>query len=118
VQVSDTTYTDQDSPILRDRITSVFPREEDALSYGQSVELFEQIGNTPVGQDDPQVMMRYSIDRGMTWSLEDWQQAGGNDSYEGRTRWAGLGAAYGFAFWFRIVASQYVSWRALRLRVE
>lgn len=118
VQISDATYTDQGNPIVRDRITSVFPAEGDSLTYGQSVELFGEIGNTPIGQDDPQIMHRYSIDRGKTWSLEDWQQAGGNNSYEGRTKWTGLGAAYGFCFWFRIVASQYVSWRALRVRVE
>jgi hypothetical protein len=118
VQLSDTVYTDLGNPIARDRVTSVFPVEGDSLTYGQSVELFGETGNTPIGQDDPQIMMRYSIDRGKTWSLEEWQQVGGNNSYEGRTRWIGLGAAYGFCFWFRIVSNQYVTWRGLRLRVE
>lgn len=118
VNISDTTYTDLGNPIARDRVTSVFPPESDSLVFGQSVELFGETGNTPIGQDDPQIMMRYSIDRGKTWGLEEWQQVGGNNSYEGRTRWIGLGAAYGFCFWFRIVSNQYVTWRSLRLKVE
>jgi hypothetical protein len=118
VRIDDEIFTDLGNPIVRDRITPVTPKEGDFLTFFQSVELFAQIGNTPVEADDPQIMMRYSIDRGETWSMEDWQQAGGNASYEGRTRWVGLGSAYGMAFWFRVVASQYVSWRMLRIRAE
>jgi hypothetical protein len=117
-QLDETAFTDNGDPIVRERITGVVPKEGDFLAFGQSVELFGEVGNTPIGQPDPQLMMKYSIDRGKTWSLEDWQQVGGNGSYEGRTRWVGLGAAYGFCFWFRIVAAQYISWRMLRLRME
>jgi hypothetical protein len=66
----------------------------------------------------PQIMMRYSIDRGKTWSYEDWQQVGGNFSYEGRTRWVSLSAAYGISFWYRTVSDKYVSWRMQRLRAQ
>lgn len=117
-RLDDEVYTDDGNPIARDRVMPVIPKEADFLSYFQSVELFGQIGNTPVGQDDPQIMLKYSTDRGMTWSLEDWQQAGGDSTYAGRTRWVGLGAAYGIACWFRIVAAQFVSWRSVRVRAE
>jgi hypothetical protein len=117
-RIDDAVYTDDGNPITRDRILPVWPKEGDFLTYFQSAELFGQIGNTPVGQDDPQVMFRYSMDRGMTWSLEDWQQAGGDGTYAGRTRWVGLGAAYGIAPWFRLVASQFASWRMVRMRAE
>lgn len=118
ISVSNDLYQDQGNPIVRERILSVLPREADFLSFYQSVELFGQIGNTPVTESNPNIMMKYSTDRGMTWSLEQWQQAGGNYSYEGRTRWVGLGAAYGLVVWFRVVCNQFVSWRLVRVRAE
>lgn len=78
-------------------------------------------GNIPpvaIGQLGPNIMMRVSRDRGMTWEPEQWQQAGGNASYNGRTRWVGLGSAYGLSLWFRIVANQYISWRMVRMRLQ
>lgn len=117
-QLDEQVFTDDGNPIVRDRVLSVTPKEGDFLMFYQSVELFGQIGNTPVGQEDPQIMLKYSQDRGETWSLEDWQQSGGNHSYEGRTRWVGLGSAYGLSFWFRVVCSQFISWRMVRVRME
>lgn len=116
IEVSNDLYEDAGAPIIRERILSVVPKEADYLTFYQSAELFGQIGNTPTGQPNPNIMMRYSTDRGMTWSLEQWQQAGGNYTYEGRTRWVGLGSAYGLALWFRIVTNQFVSWRSVRVR--
>lgn len=118
LHVDDDIYTDQGDPIVRERILAVIPKEGDWLSYYQSVELFGQVGNTPVGQQDPSIMMRYSGDRGMTWSLEEWAATGGNYSYETRTRWVGLGSAFGLALWFKVVASQFISWRMVRLYAE
>lgn len=116
--IDDFVYTDDSNPIVRERITAVVPKEGDYLTYFQSAELFGQVGNTPVNQQNPNIMMRYSIDRGMTYSQEDWQTISGNYSYEVRTRWIGLGTAYGISLWFRIVAAQYISWRMIRLRAE
>jgi hypothetical protein len=118
VSVDNSIYQDEGNPIRRDRKLSVFPSEADYMTYFQSVELFAQVGNTPVGQDDPQIMFRYSTDRGETWSLEDWQVSGGDSTYSGRTRWIGMGAAYGLVPWFSIVANQFVSWRSVRVRAE
>lgn len=67
---------------------------------------------------DPEVMLRTSRDRGMTWDEELWQKTAGNSTYETRVRWTGLGSAYGFVFWLAIVADCYVSWRSLRLNAE
>ncbi len=117
-RLDDTIYTDAGDPIIRERILSVIPKEGDWQTFCQSAELFGENGNTPVGQDDPNIMMQYSTDRGKTWSQEQWQKSGGDGTYAGRTRWVGIGSAFGFAFWFRIVASQYVSWRLVRLRME
>jgi hypothetical protein len=118
ISVDNDLFEDEGNPIIRDRILSVIPKEADYLTVYQSAELFGQIGNVPVLQDPPQIMMKYSGDRGMTWSQELWQQAGGDYSYGGRTRWVGLGAAYGLAIWFRIVCNHYISWRSVRVRAK
>lgn len=118
LHVDDELYTDQGNPIVRERILQVIPKEGDWFTYYQSAELFGTVGNTPVGQQIPNIMMKYSTDRGKTWSLERWRPTGGNHSYSTRTRWVGLGAAYGLALWFRVVASHFVSWRSVRLYAE
>jgi hypothetical protein len=118
LRLDDTVFTDQGNPILRDRILTCLPQESDNLTFYQSAELFATIGNTPVGQPNPQIMMRYSKDRGMTWSFERWQTAGGNYTYDSRTKWTALGSAYTLALWFRVVTNQFVSWRSVRLRAE
>jgi hypothetical protein len=118
VAIDDNAFTDEGNPIIRERILSVIPLEDDQLRYFQSVELFTETGNTPVTQPDPQTMMKYSLNRGKTWSFERWVQQGGFGTYQGRTQWAGLGAGRGFAFWFRVVCDQYISWRKVRLRMD
>jgi hypothetical protein len=118
LHVDDELFTDTGNPIIRERILAVVPKEGDWLTYYQSAELFGTVGNTPVGEQVPNIMMKYSTDRGMTWSLERWQPTGGNHSYSTRTRWVGLGAAFGLALWFRVVASHFVSWRMVRMYAE
>ncbi len=111
-------FTNSGAPIVRDRVLPPLPQTADWMTYYQSIELFGEVGNTPTGQEDPNVMLRLSTDRGETWGIEDWQKTGGNSSYETRVRWTGIGAAYGLTIWFRIVASQYISWRNVRVRAE
>jgi hypothetical protein len=118
IRLDNELYQDEGNPIVRDRILAVVPEEADQLVSYQSAELFGQIGNTPVDQEDPKLMLRYSYDRGETWSNEMWQQAGGNSTYAARTRWVGLGSAFGISLWFRVVANQYVSWRSVRMRAR
>lgn len=118
LHLNDEVFTDQGNPIVRERIFTAIPEESDNLTFYQSAELFGTIGNTPAGQADPQVMMRYSGDRGMSWSYERWQKAGGAYRYDARIKWTGLGAAYTLCFWFRVVANQFIAWRSVRLRAE
>ena len=117
-EIDDNVFTDNGNQIVRDRILAPVPAEADWMTFYQSVELFGQIGNTPVGQDPPQIALRYSLDRGLTWSEEWWQQAGGNNTYAARTRWVGLGSGFSLTLWFRIVCNQYISFRSVRLRAE
>lgn len=68
--------------------------------------------------NSPNVMLRVSRDRGMTWGTEMWRKQSGNGSYICRTRWTGIGAAWGITLWFRFVANQPVSFRGVRVYAE
>lgn len=117
-RIDNDTFTDSGHPIIRQRITQVIPDEGDWQTFFQSVELFGQVGNTPTGSADPQLVMQYSIDRGKTWSQEEWQQVGGNSSYAARTKWTGLGSGFGMCFKFTISCNQYISWRKFKVRAQ
>lgn len=116
--IDNNVFTDSGNPIVRKRITKVIPPEADWQTFFQSVELMAQTGNTPAGSANVQIVMRYTTDRGETWSQEQWQQAGGNGSYSARTKWTGLGAAFGMAFEFTVSCDQYISWRSFRVRAQ
>lgn len=116
--ISDTIYTDNNNPIVRERILSPIPGEADYQTFYQGIELFGQVGNTPVGMPIPNVMMQYSFDRGMTYSQEEWSPIESIYGYETRVRWVGLGSGYGLALRFKIAAKQYISWRMVRVRAE
>lgn len=75
---------------------------------------------TQITQSDnnPNIMLRISRDRGKTYGTEMWRTMSGNGSYVCRTRWTGLGAAFGIVLWFRFVANQYVSFRGVRVYAE
>jgi hypothetical protein len=117
-ELSDQLFTDDENPIERARILTPIPKEADRLTFYQSVELMADVGNTPLVQTVPNVMMRYSTDRGKTWSQEDWRPIGTEAGYNTRVQWVGLGSGYGIAFEFRIVAEHYISWRMVRLRAQ
>jgi hypothetical protein len=118
IKVRSDIYTDQGDPIIRDRKLYVVPEEADNLTYFQSAELMGETGNTPVNLPDPEIAFRYSFDRGKTFGLEETRIVGGQSSYEARTVWNGLGSGFTIVLWFRIVASQFISWRSVRLRAE
>lgn len=117
--ISDTLYQDDGNPIKRIRKLFPVPAEADRLTRYESAELFCEVGNTPAGQTDPKVEFRYSVDRGQTWSHPpDARSVGGNNSYETRVRFYGLGAGYSISMWFEVIANQYISWRKVRLRAK
>lgn len=68
--------------------------------------------------NNPNIMLRISRDRGKTFGTEMWRQMSGNGSYVCRPRWTGLGASFGIVLWFRFVANQYVSFRGVRVYAE
>lgn len=116
--IDNNVFTNNGAPIVRDRILSPVPENADWMTFLQSIELFCEVGNTPVDQNPPQAMLRIARDRGEEYGLEDWCPMGSNNSYETRVRWTGLGSAFSFTLWFRIVASQYISLRKVRLRAQ
>lgn len=113
--IDEEAFTDRDNPIVRKRVTSVFPPESDVLYYFGSATLFGEKGNTPVNEPVHSIMMQYSIDRGKSWSFEDWVTTDGNSTYEGMARWVGLCSAYGLSLSFTTVSRNYISWRGVRL---
>lgn len=118
-QISDTIYTDNGNPIILDRKLSVFPKEASWKSYFRSVELFCEMGNTPIEDEgNTPIMLRVSRDRGKTYGREMWKQMSGNGSYVCRPVWTGLGASFGLVLWFRFTANQYVSFRGVRIYAE
>lgn len=79
---------------------------------------FDVLRQIEQADNNPDVMLRVSRDRGKTWGTEMWRKMSGNGSYVCRTRWTGLGASFGIVLWFRFVANQYVSFRSVRVYAE
>ncbi len=104
-----TIYDGAGNPLVSFDLASV----EGSLPF--SFDIIEQIIQPDT---NPSVMLSYSTNRGMTYGQELWCKTGGNLSYSARVRWTGLGAAFGFTFKFAIVASQYVSWRSVRVTMQ
>ncbi len=65
--------------------------EGDAAS-GNQVEWYNDMG------EDPQAMLRYSKNRGRTWSNERWASVGKGGEYENRIRYKRLGSARDMTF--------------------
>ena len=85
-------YTDNGAPITRRRIGAVMHREGRDLEVNAlEVEFKRGVGLTSGQGEDPEVMMRYSCDGGMTWSSEMRQPLGRLGEYEARAIWHQLG---------------------------
>lgn len=89
------------------------PVNDDNLPFN-----FEIATQTVQADNSPNVMLRLSRDRGKTWGTEMWRTQSGNGQYICRTRWTGIGSAFGIVMWFRFVANQYVSFRGVRVYAE
>lgn len=102
------TFDSNGAPLIRERVTRPFYSEL-ITQAGQKliwneIELILNSGNGLVtGQgENPQVMMQYSDDLGLTWSTELWRSAGRLGAYKWRVRWTSLGASINRIYRFRI----------------
>lgn len=89
-------YTDNGDPIVRKRILPVIVRENMTISHSQ-FELDMEVGIADEsGQgSNPKVMMRYSDNRGRTWSSELLRDFGKTGEYNTRVVWNALGSSKG-----------------------
>lgn len=102
------TFDSNGDPLVRERVVSpVFSEqytEGDKPIFWNSLKLVINSGNGLItGQgSDPQVMMQYSDDGGMTWSSELWESAGQAGAYTWEVEWFGLGSAVNRIYKFRV----------------
>jgi hypothetical protein len=89
-------YTDSEDPIVRKRILPVIVAENELIPHWQ-FELDMEVGIGAVsGQgENPRVMMRYSDNRGRTWSSELLREFGEMGEYNTRVVWNALGSSKG-----------------------
>jgi hypothetical protein len=89
------TYTDN-TTTLRRLVRTPYIHGERKRVFHKELELDIQAGvGLAAGQgSDPQVIMRYSDDKGRTWSNERWRTMGKMGEYSKRTRWHMLGSSY------------------------
>jgi len=95
-ELSDTTYTDDGSPIKRKRISPVLfdPERLAELSYPYlEVEFKAGVGLVAGQGSDPTAMLRYSDDGCREWSNEEWVKVGKLGEYKWGSRWDMLGSA-------------------------
>ncbi len=79
---------------------------------------FDILTQITQADNNPNIMLRVSRDRGKTYGTEMWRKMSGNGSYVCRPRWTMGGASFGLVLWFRFVANQYVSFRGVRIYAE
>lgn len=87
------TFSDNGDSIKRTVRTDHQSSNQDRIFCHELQVLFEQGAGLTTGQgSDPQAMLRYSDDRGHTWSNEDWKSIGKIGEYDYRTRWLRKGS--------------------------
>jgi hypothetical protein len=89
-------YSDDGDPLIKKRISPVIVTEN-ALQVHSQFELDMEVGvGLTNGQgSDPHVMMRYSDNRGFTWSDELLRSCGKKGEYNARVVWHSLGQTRG-----------------------
>jgi hypothetical protein len=92
-------YSDNTNPLIRKRITRVFHKDGLGISVRSLILDAEAGVGLITGQgSDPQVMMRYSVDGGRTWSSDLWRSLGAIGQPEYKPAWTNLGMGYDWVF--------------------
>ena len=95
------TYTDNSESFIRKRITRVVHKDGFSLSFRMIILDAEAGVGLITGQgSDPQVMMRYSVDGGRSWSSDLWRSLGAIGQPEYKPQWCNLGMGYDWVFEF------------------
>lgn len=92
-------YTDNGATIERKRTTQVLHKDRQQISVNRlEIEFAPGVGVTTGQGSDPQVMLRYSVNGGRTWSSEQWRDIGALGDFHVRCVWEKFGQAPQFTF--------------------
>lgn len=92
-------YTENGVQILRKRVTVVVHLDGRDIECNRlEIEFKRGVGLVTGQGEDPQVMLRYSVDGGRTWSSELWQPLGKIGEYHMRAVWQQFGQGRSFMF--------------------
>lgn len=92
--LSNTTYTDNGLPIRRLRRAQHLIADYHRVIYSEFQIIFQPGTGLVTGQgSDPQCMVRWSDDGGLTYGNEHWQSVGTMGQYKNRARWQNMGQA-------------------------
>lgn len=95
------TYTDNTDSFIRKRVTRVIHKDGLSITFRSLILDAEAGVGLITGQgSDPQVMMRYSVNGGRTWSSELWRSLGAIGQSEYKPSWNNLGMGNDWAFEF------------------
>ena len=102
------TFEDNSKTVARERTTQAYTSRQFGQAgksvFWNSIELVVNPGNGLLtGQgSDPQVMMSFSDDGGITWSQEYWASIGQTAQHEWRVQWYDLGMSESRIYKFRV----------------
>lgn len=99
-------YTENGETIIRDRIAQHINSEEGRIPIANAQIVFQPGEGLITGQgSDPMAMLRWSKDRGRTWSNEIWKAAGLIGEYLRRAIWRNPGGRpRNITWWLRVSA--------------
>ena len=97
------TYTDDSNRFLRLRRTQIAHKDDlGIIVHGLYLDMEAGVGLITGQGSDPNVMMRYSVDDGHTFSSELWRSPGAIGEFSTRPTWNGLGWGRSWMFEFSV----------------
>lgn len=102
-------YTEDGETIIRERIGQHIGNDNERIPISEIQINFEEGVGLVTGQgSDPQAMLRWSKDRGRTWSNELWRSVGKIGEFLVAATWRKPGSSRAWSFWLRV--SEPVKW--------
>lgn len=93
------TYQESTESVIRRRITQIMHVDRRRIELNElELEFSTGVGLTTGQGSDPQVMLRYSVDGGKTWSKELWRDIGLRGDYHRRVLYRNLGIGRQYVF--------------------
>lgn len=93
---------DETLPQVRERTTHAVSRTQNMVRHNRLTLIAQQATGQPNSTDDPQVMLSFSDDDGVSWSDTRWRGLGKRGEHKKRTFWTRLGASRNRAYRVRV----------------